>query len=178
MTISGSDFRIARIVSAKCLAPPSARSSRATAVITTCFNFMRRIASATRAGSSVSKAKGLAVVTAQKPQARVHLSPAIMNVAVPWLQHSQRFGHCADSQTVCSRRSEIRALVEKKTGLDGNRTLIHSGFLDWCNDGSIFRARHRCDQATGSELEKQPRKKRQPVEFYRFENWNRLRAPG
>jgi hypothetical protein len=29
-------------------------------------------------------------------------------------------------------------LVEKKTGLDGNRTLIHSGFLDWCNEGSIF----------------------------------------
>ena len=28
--------------------------------------------------------------------------------------------------------------MEKKTGLDGNRTLIHAGFLDWCNDGSIF----------------------------------------
>ena len=28
--------------------------------------------------------------------------------------------------------------MEKKTGLEGNRTLIHSGFLDWCNDGSIF----------------------------------------
>ena len=28
--------------------------------------------------------------------------------------------------------------MEKKTGLDGNRTLIQSGFLDWCNDGSIF----------------------------------------
>jgi len=28
--------------------------------------------------------------------------------------------------------------VEKKTGLDGNRTLIHSGFLAWCNDGSTF----------------------------------------
>jgi hypothetical protein len=23
-------------------------------------------------------------------------------------------------------------------GLDGSRTLIHAGFLDWCNDGSIF----------------------------------------
>ena len=126
------------MVSEKCFAPPSARSSRATAVMTTCFNFIRRIASATRAGSSESKAKGLAVETAQKPQARVHLSPAIMNVAVPWLQHSQRFGHCADSQTVCSRRSEISALVEKKTGFDGSRTLIHSGFLAWCNDGSIF----------------------------------------
>ena len=51
-----------------------------------------------------------------------------MKVAVPWLQHSQRFGHCALSQTVCNRKSEISALVEKKTGLDGNRTLIQGGF--------------------------------------------------
>jgi hypothetical protein len=47
-------------------------------------------------------------VTAQKPQARVQRSPAIMKVAVPALQHSQRFGHCASSQTVCSLRSEMR----------------------------------------------------------------------
>lgn len=39
---------------------------------------------------------------------------------------------------MCNRRSAIRAFVEKKTGLDGSRTLIHSGFLAWCNDGSIF----------------------------------------
>jgi len=57
---------------------------------------------------------------------------------VPWLQHSQRFGHCALSQTVCNRRSEMSALVEKKTGLDGNRTLIQGGFCAWCNAGSIF----------------------------------------
>jgi hypothetical protein len=50
-------------------------------------------------------------------------------VAVPWLQHSQRFGHWADSQTVCSRKSEINALVEKKAGFEGNRTLIQSGFF-------------------------------------------------
>jgi hypothetical protein len=61
-----------------------------------------------------------------------------MKVAVPWLQHSQRFGHCALSQTVCSRKSEINALVEKKTGFDGNRTLIQDGFCVWCNAGSIF----------------------------------------
>ena len=65
-------------------------------------------------------------------------SPAIMKVAVPWLQHSHRFGHCALSQTVCKRRSEMSALVEKKTGLDGNRTLIQDGFCPWCNAGSIF----------------------------------------
>ncbi len=61
-----------------------------------------------------------------------------MKVAVPWLQHSQRFGHCALSQTVCNRKSEISALVEKKTGFDGSRTLIHGGFCAWCRIGSIF----------------------------------------
>src|SRR5213078_5037468 len=106
--------------------------------MTTCFKFIRRTPSATRFGSSVSSANVFAVVTAQNPHARVQRSPAIMNVAVPWLQHSQRFGHCALSQTVCSRRSEISALVEKKTGFDGSRTLIHGGFCAWCNAGSIF----------------------------------------
>ena len=32
----------------------------------------------------------------------------------------------------------MRALVEKKTGLDGSRTLIHGGFWVRCNAGSIF----------------------------------------
>src|SRR5689334_10673438 len=129
---------MALIVCAKCLAPPSFRSSRATAVMTTCFNFIRLTASATRCGSSFSKANGFAVVTAQNPQARVQRSPAIIIVAVPWLQHSQRFGHCALSHTVCSRKSEISAFVEKKIGFDGNRTLIQGGFCAWCNAGSIF----------------------------------------
>jgi hypothetical protein len=61
-----------------------------------------------------------------------------MKVAVPWLQHSQRFGHCALSQTVCNRKSEMSALVEKKTGLDGKRTLIQAGLCGWCKAGSIF----------------------------------------
>jgi hypothetical protein len=74
----------------------------------------------------------------KNPHARVQRSPAIMKVAVPWLQHSQRFGHCALSQTVCNRKSEISALVEKKTGFDGNRTLIQGGFCAWCRAGSIF----------------------------------------
>jgi hypothetical protein len=59
-------------------------------------------------------------------------------VAVPWLQHSQRFGHCALSQTVCRRRSEISALVEKKTGLEGSLTFIQGGFCAWCKAGSIL----------------------------------------
>ena len=99
---------------------------------------IRRTASATRWGSSASSAKGLAVDTAQKPQARVQRSPAIMNVAVPWLQHSQRLGHCALSHTVCNFRSETSALVEKNTGLLGSRTLIQSGFFSMCREGSIF----------------------------------------
>src|SRR6266581_3344153 len=106
--------------------------------MTTCFKFIRRTASATRFGSSSSSANGFAVVTAQNPQARVQRSPAIMNVAVPWLQHSHLFGHCALSQTVCKRKSEMSALVEKKTGFDGNRTFIQDGFCAWCNAGSIF----------------------------------------
>jgi len=61
-----------------------------------------------------------------------------MKVAVPWLQHSQRFGHCALSQTVCNRKSEMSAFVEKKTGFEGNRTLIQGGFCAWCKAGSIF----------------------------------------
>jgi hypothetical protein len=61
-----------------------------------------------------------------------------MKVAVPWLQHSQRFGHCALSQTVCKRKSEISDFVEKKTGFDGNRTLIQGGFCAWCRVGSIL----------------------------------------
>ena len=106
--------------------------------MTTCFKPMRRTASATRSGSSSSSANGFAVLTAQNPQARVQRSPAIMTVAVPWLQHSQRFGHCALSQTVCRRRSEMSALVEKNFGFDGSRTLIQGGFCAWCSAGSIF----------------------------------------
>src|SRR3982074_2439617 len=106
--------------------------------MTTCFNFMRRTASATRCGSSSSSANGFAVVTAQNPHARVQRSPAFIIVAVPWLQHSHLFGHCALSQTVCRRKSEMSALVEKKTGFDGSRTLIHGGLFGWWSEGSIF----------------------------------------
>ena len=67
-----------------------------------------------------------------------------MKVAVPWLQHSQRFGHCALSQTVCNRKSEMSALVEKKTGFDGSRTLIQGGLCAWCKAESIFA--HDIDQ--------------------------------
>src|SRR5213076_3084880 len=83
--------------------------------------------SATRTGSSSSRANGLAVVTAQKPQARVQRSPAIMNVAVPLLQHSQWFGHFALSQTVCSFSSSSRSRVRAKVSEVGNLMRNHSG---------------------------------------------------
>src|SRR5215510_1879665 len=95
--------------------------------MTTCFNFMRRVASATRAGSSASSAKGFAVATAQNPQARVQRSPAIMNVAVPLLQHSQWFGQRALSQTVCRLSSSSNARVRAKLSDVGNRKRNHSG---------------------------------------------------
>ena len=90
---------------------------------------IRRVASATRAGSSSSSGNGLAVFTAQNPQARVQRSPAIMKVAEPWAQHSQRFGQMASSHTVCSLRSDTRVLVDQNAGSFGRRTLIHDGFL-------------------------------------------------
>jgi hypothetical protein len=81
----------------------------------------------------------------------VQRSPAIIIVAVPWLQHSQRFGHCALSQTVCSRRSEMSALVEKKTGFEGKRTLIQGGFCAWCKAGSILTHDIREERVTCDE---------------------------
>ena len=47
---------------------------------------------------------------AQYPQARVQTSPRIMNVAVPWCQHSPMFGQWASSQTVLSFSPRIRPL--------------------------------------------------------------------
>ena len=67
----------------RCAAPPSGRSSRATLVTTTCSRRIAATASATRRGSSSSNQVGRPVLTAQKPQARVQVSPRIMIVAVP-----------------------------------------------------------------------------------------------
>src|SRR5208282_3730569 len=72
-------------------------------------------------------ASGLAVLTAQKPQARVQRSPAIMNVAVPFSQHSQWFGHFALSQTVCSFSSSSSARVCEKLSDVGSLMRSHSG---------------------------------------------------
>ena len=79
--------------SGECFAPPSARSSRSTEVTTTCFRPSLATASATRAGSSASSASGSPVATLQKAQARVQVSPMIMNVAWRFSQHSPCWGN-------------------------------------------------------------------------------------
>ena len=100
------------MVLAKWAAPPSGRSSRATAVTTTKRRPMAAAASATRRGSSGSGGPmGRAVITLQKRQPRVQWLPAIMKVAVPRDQHLPMFGQAASSQTVTRSDERISALV-------------------------------------------------------------------
>ena len=73
-----------------------------TDVMTTCSRPSLATASLTRRGSSSSNQVGLPVLIAQKPQARVQVSPRIMIVAVRSSQHSPRFGQSASRQTVLS----------------------------------------------------------------------------
>ena len=49
----------------------------------------------------------------------------------------------------------MSALVEKKTGFDGKRTLIQDGLYAWCSAGSIF-AQDMADQINERHIEKQP----------------------
>ena len=65
------------------------------------------MALATRSGSAGSTVCGRPCATAQYEQARVQTSPRIMNVAVPWFQHSPMFGQRASSHTVCRFSSRI-----------------------------------------------------------------------
>ena len=70
---------------------------------------MRATERATRAGSSGSFQVGRPVLTLQKPQRRVQVSPRIMNVAVPRSQQSPMFGQAASWQTVCSSSAAMSA---------------------------------------------------------------------
>src|SRR4029077_12921220 len=81
-----------------------------------------------RAGSAVSTAARRPCAIAQYEHARVQTSPRIMNVAVPWFQHSPMFGHCASSHTVWRFSSRIRLLRRAYRGEPGARTFSHSGF--------------------------------------------------
>src|SRR6266480_7115021 len=95
------------IVSVKCRAPPSIRSSLSTDVKTTYPNPHRDNASAVCSGSWGSNGGGaFEVFTLQNRQPLVHVSPINIIVAVAALlslppQQSEIFGHRASSQTVC-----------------------------------------------------------------------------
>ncbi len=119
--------RIARIVWAKCTAPPSSRSSRSTEVITTCDSPSFSTACATRPGSKTSSASGRPVATLQKVQPRVQVSPMIIMVAWPCAQHSPTFGQPASWQTVCSPCSRTILAVSKNPFEVGALTRIQGG---------------------------------------------------
>ena len=93
------------------LAPPSGRSSRSTDVTTMCSRPSTAAARAVFSGSNGSTARGIPVLTLQKAQARVHVSPRIITVACFLVQHSPMFGHAASSQTVARLSSRISFLV-------------------------------------------------------------------
>ncbi len=103
MRVFGELVRIAEMQSTKCCAPPSRRSSRSTLVTTTYFRPMSATVMARLAGSFASGGFGRPCATSQNEQRRVHTSPKIMKVAVPWLKHSWMFGQLASSQTVTKR---------------------------------------------------------------------------
>ncbi len=107
MVVPGARWRIARMVMAKCSAPPSSTSSRSTEVITTWFRPSLATASPTRPGSNTSSGFGLPVAMLQNEQPRVQISPMIIIVAWPWFQHSPTLGHPASSQTVASPCSRM-----------------------------------------------------------------------
>src|ERR1044072_7273788 len=85
------------------------------------------IVRATRAGSSGAFHGGLPVFTLQKPQRRVHVSPRIMNVAVPRSQHSPTFGQAASWQTVWRFSLAMRAVSSRYFAPPGAGTLNHGG---------------------------------------------------
>src|SRR5690606_32658050 len=98
--VSGLSLRIALMVSAQMVDPPSFRSSRSTDVITQCFTCISFTELATLLGSSRSTASGRPVATAQNEQERVQMFPKIIKVAVPAPQHSPMFGQLPLSQMV------------------------------------------------------------------------------
>jgi hypothetical protein len=118
---------VARTVAAKCAAPPSARSSRSTEVITTWLRPMAATAAPTRAGSVGSSGPGRPVATLQKAQARVQVSPMIMTVAWRLPQHSPILGQAASSHTVVRRCARKVARVASKACAPGALTRIHDG---------------------------------------------------
>ena len=100
--VLGFIFLIHRIVSAQCEAPKSGKSSLSTEVITAWSNFIKRIDSATCRGSSGSSGSGFPLCVLQNLHERVQIAPPIIKVAVPFPQHSPKFGHRPLEQMVWS----------------------------------------------------------------------------
>ena len=74
-----------------------------------------------------STAPGLPVLTLQNAQARVQVSPRIMNVAWRCFQHSPILGQAASSHTVCRLLARIRVRTSAASAEVGALTRIQSG---------------------------------------------------
>ena len=98
-----------------------------------CFKFISRMLSATFAGSFGSNGSGLPVNVLQKRQERVQISPAIIKVAVPLLQHSPIFGHFPLVQIVCRQWDSTMLFVRVNCSFPPSRIFNQSGFLK-CSD--------------------------------------------
>jgi hypothetical protein len=81
-------------------------------------------------GSCGSGSEGFdEVPTAQNAHERVHTFPSSRNVAVPLDQHSCRFGHMADRQTVFRFFPASSCRTDPNWSFVENLRLSHSGFL-------------------------------------------------
>ena len=144
MRVAGECARMAAMQSTKCWAPPSRRSSRSTLVTTTYFRPMSATVLARLRGSEGSGGLGRPWATSQNEQRRVHTSPRIMKVAVPWPKHSWMFGQLASSHTVTRRFSRSLALSLATEPSEGIRTRIHDGLrntgasANWTGDRAIL----------------------------------------
>src|SRR5690606_26202994 len=88
---------------------------------------MSATVSARRRGSSASGGFGRPWATSQKLQRRVHTSPRIMKVAVPWPKHSWMLGQLASSHTVTRRLARSLDFSCATALPDGIRTRIQDG---------------------------------------------------
>ncbi len=114
---------------------------------------MLESARATCSGSRTSTApRGWPVVTAQKRQPRVQVSPRSITVAVPSPQHSPTLGQRASSQTVC--RSSLRNVsFSVRVPLAAGRADLEPGRLRSEAGGRVHGRRTR---ASPHRLARQP----------------------
>ncbi|SBV92717.1 conserved hypothetical protein [uncultured Dysgonomonas sp.] len=84
---------------------------------------------ATFAGSKGFKANGRPVFVLQNLHERVHISPPIINVAVPLPQHSPMFGQRPLVQIVCNPCDSTIFKVSEKWSLPPSFIFNQSGFF-------------------------------------------------